>query len=338
MGVHPPRLRLFVELSREPLVELFADGTCADVLAHGGFGLAMGILDLSPERAHIVRALERRGIPVTAWLLLAEADGYWLNADNAKQAVARYDAVRAWAQAERLALGCIGLDVEFPRADADALMHSPVRAFVRLLRRRRSRADVAGAEEHYARLVDRIHTDGREVESYQLPLLLDERAMNATLLRRTLGLVDVAVDREVYMLYSTYLGSAGSRGYMPEAPAIAVGSTGGGVDGDVPKTAARHLRWDALETDLLAAAAHCRDLYVFSLEGCIRQGMLERLVSIDWRRPAPPVGAAAARRAARARRRLHTMLRAERLLDWIHRPRRTPPPREGCQPLASSRT
>jgi hypothetical protein len=316
-----PALTFFVELAADPLAALFTDGRCADFLVRGGFGLSMGMIDVRPERAAIVRALERRGVPVTAWILLDEAHGYWLNADNAAAAVARYRHLRAWAAAERLALPRVGLDVEFPRADGELLMREPQRGFVTLLRRRRPAA-VARAERTYAELVAEIRADGRRVEAYHLPHLLDERASRSTLLRRTLGLVDVDVDLEVHMLYSTYLGAPMSRSYMPEAPAIALGSTGGGVDAGTPAHEARRLRWSALEADLLAAAAHTRDLYVFSLEGCVEQGLLDPLLALDWSRPAPPLTAAAARGAARARRRLRLFLRAEPVIDLVYRSRR----------------
>ena len=53
----------------------------------------------------------------------------------------------------------------------------------------------------------------------------DEPENSVSLLRRSLGLVDVAVDAEVYMLYATYLGQAGARAYFRDAPCIALGVT-----------------------------------------------------------------------------------------------------------------
>ena len=71
------------------------------------------------------------------------------------------------------------------------------------------------------------------------------------------------------MLYSSYLGSAGARVYFAEAPCIALGVTGGGVNAANPDAMSRFLTWEGLERDLRAAAVHARDLYVFSLEGCV---------------------------------------------------------------------
>src|SRR2546430_6347791 len=51
----------------------------------------------SSDLAAVVRGLETRGVPVTGWLLLDIADGYWLNADNPDRARARYDETITWA-------------------------------------------------------------------------------------------------------------------------------------------------------------------------------------------------------------------------------------------------
>jgi len=315
-----PHLTFFVELESEDFARLFADGSVEEHLLGGGFGLAVGILDLSTERAAIIRRVERRGLPVTAWLLLPRSEGYWLNADNAAKATERYRAVREWARAEDLSLSWVGLDIEFPRPDAKMLMRSPAKGFVRLLRRRRSRHVIYAAQRAYEHLVSEIHSDGRLVETYLLPQTLDERAAGTTLLRRTLGLIEVRADRAVYMLYTTHIGAAAARGYMPEAEAIAVGSTGGGFDADFPSTRARLLRGEPLLSDLRGAAARTRHLYVFSLEGCVAQGVLASLTTLDWSLAPAPIAARERRRAAGARRRLRALLRAERLLDLIHRP------------------
>ena len=317
-----PDLTFFVELEPDPLVALFQDGRCFDSLERGGFGIAMAMLDLGDERARVARELEDRGIPVTAWLLLDRSDGYFLNADNDSLARARYLEFREWAARNDLALPRVGLDMEPPRPDVEILTRSPIGGFTALTLRRRGRARIVRAEESYTDLVHEIRADDRRVEAYLLPHLLDERKAGTTLLRRALGIVDVEVDREVFMLYSTYFGVAGVRGYMGEAQSIAVGCTGGGIDAGDPSFEERSLDWPGLERDLLAAAAHACPVYVFSLEGCVREGMLERIVEMDWSQPLPPVSASSALGAKLARQGLQRVLAAEPLLDRIRRIRR----------------
>jgi hypothetical protein len=316
-----PRLTFFVELETPALRRLFADGDVLRFLRDTGAAVALALLDLDAGRAAVARTLERAGVPVTVWLLLDGRDGYWLNADNAGRARARWDGVRAWAEAEGLRLARIGLDIEPCRADVDALMDRPRAAALALLRRRRSPAALAAAERAYAELVAAIRATGRTVETYNLPFVVDERRAGTTLLRRMLGLVDVAADAEVHMLYSSYLGAAFARAYFAAVPSIAVGVTGGGVNAGQPAEVRRVLDWGRLEADLLAAARHTDDVYVFSLEGCVAQGMLGRLAALDWDRPPPAPGRAAAHRVRWARAALRGALRAERLLDAIAPPR-----------------
>lgn len=317
-----PHLTYFVELASEPLQTLFATPGLREFLARTGAGISMGILDLTPERAAIVRDLEARGVEVTAWLLLDVEQGYWLNADNPEHGRSRYRQTIAWAAAQGLRLHRIGLDIEFPRSDADLLMSKGARALLTLLRRRRPAEQVRRAERDYAALIDEIRGGGRSVESYHFPYILDERGTGSTLLRRTFGLVDIDVDADVFMLYSSYLGRLGARAYFDEAPCIAIGVTGGGVNAGTPEEAARVLSWERFEEDLRAAAAQTANVYVFSLEGCVEQDMLARLEQIDWNRPAPPLSAVENRRARRHRLIARTVLRAEGLLDVVYPARR----------------
>jgi len=313
-----PHLTFFVELASEPFAELFSKPDVARFLSDGGHALSMGLLDLTAARADIVRRLEAAGVPVTAWLLLDVADGYWLNADNPDQARGRYHETVAWAAREGLRLHRIGLDIEFPRADADLLTRDLRRGMQTLLRRRRDAAQVQAAERAYAMLVEDIRAGGRSVESYHFPHLVDERLARSMLLRRTLGLVDVPADAEVLMLYSSYLGRRGARAYFPDAQCIALGVTGGGVNAGKPEELARLLSWERLEDDLLAAAACCRDVYVFSLEGCVEQNMLARFAAIDWSRARETLSATERQRARRWRTLFRAVLRAERLFDFVY--------------------
>lgn len=316
-----PRLTFFVELPSAALPALFETPGVIDFLVDGRCTIAMGLLDLTPERAAIVRRLEARGVPVTGWLLLDVADGYWLNADNPDRARVRYEETMAWAARERVHLHRIGLDIEFPRADANLLMRHPRRGLLALLRRRRSLEQVRAAERAYAELVTEIRTAGRTVETYHFPQLLDERAAGTALLRRTLGLVDIPADAEVFMLYASYFGRVAVRAYYPQAPCIALGVTGGGVNADAPEEVQRRLSWPRLEEDLLAAAAVTDDVYIFSLEGCVQQGMLPQLRSVHWGQAPPPLSVAERRRARRRRRVSQWVLRAEPILERLYPPR-----------------
>ena len=143
------------------------------------------------------------------------------------------------------------------------------------------------ARTAYRALVSLIHASGYPVESYQYPLIADERRVGSTVLQRLAGVVDVSVDREVLMLYTSLLRPNGVgilASYAPEAQAIGLGVTGGGVvEPGLPTR--EPLTWDEFSRDLRLAWMWCDDLYIFSLEGCVEQGFLDRLGTFDWDLP-----------------------------------------------------
>jgi hypothetical protein len=311
-----PNLTFFVELEEEALARLFEPALVA-LLARSGAAISMAMLDLSPGREEVIRALNRGGVPVTAWLVLDEAEGYWLTADNPRSARRRYEAVRDWLGARELDVAAVGLDIETPHQDALSLVREGTDALMRLLRQRRARETLARAARAYADLIDQIHCDGLRVETYQFPVILDERRARSTFLQRVLGLVDVRPDREVLMLYRSMLpGPAGETlvdAYGPEADAIGVGITGGGVEFILQMVGKLDL--DRLLVDLRRARRYTPHLYVFSLEGCVEGGYLERLFEADLERPVRRSPLTPISRVVRSG--LRSLLRAERLWDRL---------------------
>ncbi|MCP3102805.1 hypothetical protein LZ198_28405 [Myxococcus sp. K15C18031901] len=307
----PHFLTFFCELAPEPLRELFDTEGVLDDLKAMRAGVSLGLVDLSPERAAVIRRLNREGIPVTAWLLLPPAEGYWFHAGNLPQAAARYDAFRAWSAEHGLTWAGVGLDIEPDIHELRRWSEAPLRSLPGMLSRLvlrggRSRTARAG----YAALVERIRADGHRVDTYQFPVIVDERQARSSVLRRVAGVLDVPTDREVLMLYTSFLrphGPAWLWSYAPGSTAIAVGSTGGGVElsgvlGTPP------LDWNELSRDLRLAVRWTHDLYIFSLEGCVRQGFLSRLRTFDWDSHVDPPWVPA-RRVDAVRRAARTALR-----------------------------
>jgi hypothetical protein len=77
------RLTFGCELQADELRDQFADPVVLDTVVELGAGVSLGLMDLSPRRAAMVRRLNEAGVPVSAWLLLPKEQGYWSNADNA---------------------------------------------------------------------------------------------------------------------------------------------------------------------------------------------------------------------------------------------------------------
>ncbi|HEX8698525.1 MAG TPA: hypothetical protein VF815_06800 [Myxococcaceae bacterium] len=314
--MNPPRLSFFCELAAGPLQALFEDLAVTEHLLALSATVSLGLLDFSPERAAVVRRLTEAGIPVVAWQLLPAEQGYWFNQDNTPQAAARYSAFREWTAEHGLRWDGVGLDIEPDIHEFQQLLSGGLRRLPALLPRLKRGEQLRQAQAAYAALVARIRADGYRVDTYQLPFIVDERQAGSTLLQRLVGVVDLPADREVLMLYSSFLrphGAGALCSYGAQARSIALGSTGGGVELpgliEVPP-----LSWDELSRDLRLARGLSADLHLFSLEGCVRQGFLPRLRTFDWEGPVePPRGAA--RRVSLVRWAASGVLRTSALLS-----------------------
>lgn len=304
-----PALTFFCELDTPALEALFADPQVSADLQALPAGVSLGLRDLSAARAGVVRRLNAAGIPVSAWLLLPEAQGYWFNLDNAPQALAFYDDFMAWTAAHSLQWEGIGLDIEPDMRALRRALAGEGRVLLDLLRRALDGGRFRRGQLFYRRLVARIRADGYRVDSYEIPFMVDERRVKSALLQRLFGLVSLEVDRDVLMLYSSFMRPHGAGllwSYAPEAASVGVGSLGGGVTvGGVDQIAP--LTWDEFTRDLLLARRWCDAIHVFSLEGAVKQGFLSRLRDFDWAQP-PAIPWAAFRGAERFRRALRAGL------------------------------
>ncbi|MHB0989170.1 MAG: hypothetical protein ACYC3P_10990 [Bellilinea sp.] len=284
MQLNNPHLTFFCELDSPELSALFSDPEIIRQLTELKASISLGLLDLSAERAKVAHQLNLAGIPLHAWLLLPMEQGYWFNLDNAPQALHRYQDFRQWTLENGLHWEAVGLDIE-PDIHLMQSFNGRLAAGIKsVVRRLLARPAGENAKKNYRQLAQAIQNDGWEVESYQFPLIVDERRARSKFIQTLGGIIDLPVDREVLMLYSSFFrprGAAILASYAGEAGGIGLGVTGGGVDtGGLVDS--RPLDWNELQRDLLFASRYSDQLYIFSLEGCVRQGFLEKLSQLDW--------------------------------------------------------
>jgi hypothetical protein len=280
-GPAPAELTFACELRSPRLTALLSDGEVIDDLRRLKAGVAIATIDFSAERAAAVRKLSDAGIPVTAWLVLPEREGYFFDAENFAAAQKRFAEFQDWTKANHLRWAAVGLDIEPDIRELGHLAHGngwnllPV-FMGRLFDYRQMRA----ARANYAGLLARIHAAGWQTQTYQFPFIADERAAGSTVLQRLVHLIDVKGDHEVLMLYSSFTPTYGAgliEAYGTEADAIAIGSTGGDSKLDAGTTP---LDWTRFLRDYRAARRWSRSIGVYSLEGSVRQGFLRRLASM----------------------------------------------------------
>lgn len=284
-----PKITFFCELATDGLIKLFDGRFLIDDLQNLNASLSLGILDLSESRAKLVKRLNKAGLPIVAWLLLPEEQGYWFNIHNYEAAAARYLDFKAWTTQYDLQWSAVGLDFESDINEIRQILEQKQGKsfFKTLLSRYFNKQKALKAKNAYQALVDLIHADGYPVESYQLPIISEERRARSSVLQRTIGLVDIQTDVEILMLYSSFLrpdGDAVLWNYASDTDSIGVGSTGGGVEIEgifdvVPLT------WDEFSRDLRLCVMKEKPIHIFSLEGCVEQGFLSRLNTFDWDTP-----------------------------------------------------
>ena len=286
----PSLLTFFRELAAEELAELFSNPSVIRRLVVLNTRVSLGILDFSPECAEVVRRLNRAGVPLIAWQLLPKEQGYWYNMCNSHQAAARYTEFRQWSERSDLQWSAIGIDIEPDIAEFQQLLGQKAKLIHTLMRRLGGKQRLCDARDAYQSLISRMHSDGYPVHSYEFPFMLDEQRAGSSLVHRILGIAHVPSDLRVLMLYTSFFRPYGPTflwSYARDAASVGVGITGGGVEIE----GVRHpdpLSWNELARDLRLAAARCRDIHVFSLEGCVRQGFLDRLQGFAWDLPVQP--------------------------------------------------
>jgi len=244
-------------------------------------GIAMALPELDSKRAAMVRGLNAEGIPAIAGIQLPKS-GTYINAEDFPQARAAVTAFEAWSQQNGLHWEAVGLDIEPNFGELGRLREHPLTLARLLLSRYFERGRVLRARTEYAGLIRQLQQNGYRVETVQLPLIVAERQTHSTVLERLLGIVDVRGDQEALMLYTSFAPPDVGAGILwalgPDAQAIAVGSTEG------PRGLV--LNWRDFSQDLLIAAHFTHTVGVYNLEGCVQQGFLARLESMDWNQTA----------------------------------------------------
>lgn len=286
-----PDLTFFCELPEHDLSQLFMDPGLIIKLRKLNANISMGIQDLTDTRSGIVKRLTGAGIPVSAWILLPKEEGYWTSLDTIGATARAYKRFKDWTEKYHLKWAAIGIDLE-PSYERIGLLgpawkqHLPdlFSRFFQVAHYRKALADLQD-------LVNIIKLDGYPVETYNFPFVIDEQKAASQIISRLLGTPPLDADREVLMLYSSFFDKGGDAilsSYAKQAQGIGLGSTGGGVEleGGDPL---RSMTWYDLQRDLFISSQYSGHLYIFSLEGCVKQGFLDRLLTMDWNQPLPQI-------------------------------------------------
>jgi hypothetical protein len=283
-----PNISFFCELGEKEFSALFADTALISELAEMKVALRIGLLDFGKERTITIKRLNQAGIPVYAWLLLPEEEGYWFHMHNADKAERRYEDLKKWTSENQLKWEGIGLDMELDFNDAKLIMAHPWRFAWKAYKRLYDNKSLKIASGLYQKLISEMKADGYTVESYIIPFLFEERAAKTTSLQKLMGLADIETDSEIPMLYTSLTNNpAIIPVYQRDNKPVALGSTGGGVKIEGFELAG--LTWENLERDLLIASKLTNDIHVFCLETTVQKGYLEKIKNLDFSKEPPDI-------------------------------------------------
>lgn len=261
------------------------------------------LVAVTPEKAQdpaLVRLLleaQRLGVEVRPWLLVSSEHGYWANKWNHAE-VSRF--VRAFSsnlEAQGVKPGTITLDVEPPvsltKPLAEKLHQVDLIGARRLLVASSRDGSLAEARDGYRRVVADLHARGIRVHAVTTPMVLDDLAVGRHRLQSALGIPVSGVewDEVTFMAYRTeFVRLAGRMGgdivrryaldarrHFGDRAGLDLGTIGspGFMGTEVGYTDPRDLAVDRQAASLGGIGR----LNVFSLDGMLEQGGVERWVS-----------------------------------------------------------
>ncbi|MBI4700846.1 MAG: hypothetical protein HY744_06735 [Deltaproteobacteria bacterium] len=133
-----------------------------------------------PALAALLRDAAGAGVPVRAWLLLSEQDGYWANEHNASEVRAAALAFADWREAEALPVGWLIFDLEMAlersRAVSEAIEQEGLVAGLEKIKEGRDPASFAAHRQQYFELVAELQARGLRVMGVTYPMVLDDAA------------------------------------------------------------------------------------------------------------------------------------------------------------------
>ena len=250
--------------------------------------LRIGLHDFSSERTLTIHKLNQAGIPVVAWLLLPEEDGYWFNMHNGEKALKRYADFKSWTAENQLKWEGIGIDIEPDMNDAKLAIAHPWKLAWKAYKRLYDNNSLKEGKAIYQMLISTIKADGYRTESYLIPFIYDEREKNTTSIQKLMGIVDLQTEVEIPMLYTSAMNNpAIIPTYQRDRMPIALGSTGGGVV--IEGIELKAISWDDLERDILIASQFTSEIHIFCLETSVQKGFLTKIKSIDFGQKVPDI-------------------------------------------------
>lgn len=294
------------------------------------FGLQLNLaihLRHLPDSAleRLLQATAEAGVPVGAWLLLDDQQGYWPNAENAEiyaEAVKRF---LDWLERSKLRVAELVVDMETPLALSRLLKGRLLRGLQLEWLRWQSPTNHERFQQsvgHYRNLIKDVHQAGLQVQVVTYPFLIHDAVAGNTAFQEFLQVpvTPVPWDRISFMVYRSsfqdlsparlsswlvwsYLEMAQKVIQIPISAAL-------GVVGSIGKISEGGFRNpDEIRADIAAArAAGIESIQLFSLDGMHQLGAPEDWLSLYQTLPHKPSALPGDRLLLQSLKRSHSLL------------------------------
>jgi hypothetical protein len=119
-----------------------------------------------------------QAVPIRAWLLLPDQQGYWPNASNAKEFALLVHRFLDWIETEKLPLPIVIADLEPCLADSQhfkqLLLQRHLPALWAHLKQSQRQAQLSNACQIYNRLIQELHQRGTQAWAVTYPLVVED--------------------------------------------------------------------------------------------------------------------------------------------------------------------
>lgn len=248
-----------------------------------------------PALRSLLHRAAQLNVPVRAWLLLPDAQGYWPHAGNATVFTETAHQLMDWLEAEQLPLPILIADLEPSLADSQhlrqLLLQRHLPALWAHLRQSQRALKLAAAREVFNRLIHELHQRGTQAWAVTYPLVVEDALAGNACFQELLQLPVTGVNWDAISLmtyrssFRDLLGFSLSpqfvKGYFEDAQKCFTQPLQAalGVVGTVGKLAESGYRDPSeLAADCEAARqAGVSEIQIFSLDG-----MHRALTPADW--------------------------------------------------------
>lgn len=158
----------------------------------------------SPELRALLLQAALLEVPVRAWLLLPDAQGYWPHAGNAEIFAQTAHRLMDWIDAEKLPLPVLIADLEPSLADSlhlrQLLLQRHLPALWAHLRQSQRALKLAAAREVFNRLIHELHQRGTQAWAVTYPLVVEDAQAGNTCFQELLQLPVTGVNWDALSL------------------------------------------------------------------------------------------------------------------------------------------